>query len=71
MAALSYEKAFEKLNTITNTLTEGNLPLEKTMALYEEAISLCAYCEQKLKEAKLKVSEWEGGKENEAVTFDD
>ncbi len=56
-AAMTLEKALEKLSGLVSQLEEGNLSLEKSLKLYEEGISLSAFCEKELAEARLKITE--------------
>lgn len=55
-AAMTFEKALEKLSGVVTQLEQGNLPLEKSLKLYEEGISLSAFCEKALNEAQLKIT---------------
>ena len=54
--AMTFEKALEKLSGVVTQLEQGNLPLEKSLKLYEEGISLSAFCEKALNEAQLKTT---------------
>ncbi len=54
--AMTFEKALEKLSGVVTQLEQGNLPLEKSLKLYEEGISLSAFCEKALNEAQLKIT---------------
>lgn len=73
MSAMTFEKALEKLSGVVSQLESGNLPLEKSMKLYEEGVSLTAFCEQELQKATLRIREirqeaskqQEGGDEDE------
>ena len=73
MSAMTFEKALEKLSGVVSQLESGNLPLEKSMKLYEEGVSLTAFCEQELPKATLRIREirpeaskqQEGGDEDE------
>ena len=73
MSAMTFEKALEKLSGVVSQLESGNLPLEKSMKLYEEGVSLTAFCEQELQKAALRILEirpetskqQEGGNEDE------
>lgn len=46
--AISFEKAMEKLEEIVDKLSEGKLPLEDMVKLYEEGSKLSAHCEKLL-----------------------
>jgi len=65
MAELTFEKALEKLEAVVVELEKGNVPLEKSMKLYEEGVALAAQCEKKLRAAKLKLSELSPDEEEE------
>lgn len=55
--ALSYEAASARLNEIVTLLEDGNAPLDDSLALYEEGISLVRHCHSLLEaaEAQIKV----------------
>lgn len=65
---LTYEAAFAQLEQILQTLEEGELPLEQALALYEQGVTLAAYCARKLDEAELRVSQWQPGNQTSALT---
>jgi exodeoxyribonuclease VII small subunit len=58
---LSYEDAFAQLEQILETLETGDLPLEESLALYEQGAILASYCARKLDEAELRVRQWQPG----------
>ncbi|MFB4164603.1 exodeoxyribonuclease VII small subunit [Alteribacillus sp. JSM 102045] len=45
---ISFEKAMEKLETIVEKLEEGEVPLEKAIAMYQEGMNLSNVCHEKL-----------------------
>lgn len=57
MSTLTFEKAMEKLSAVVTQLESGNLPLEKSLKLYEEGITLSSFCEEELKKAELRIRE--------------
>ncbi len=57
MSTLTFEKAVEKLSAVVTQLESGNLPLEKSLKLYEEGIALSSFCEEELKKAELRIRE--------------
>jgi exodeoxyribonuclease VII small subunit len=65
---LTYEAAFTQLEQILQTLEGGDLPLEQTLALYEQGVTLAAYCARKLDEAELRVSQWQPGHQTTPFT---
>lgn len=56
IAAMSFEDAMKRLESVVRDLESGNVELEKSIALYEEGARLKAHCEKKLKEAEEKVA---------------
>lgn len=52
---LSYEEAFEKLQKIVKLLEEGNVSLDESIKYYEQGIILKNHCEEKLKNAEVKI----------------
>jgi exodeoxyribonuclease VII small subunit len=65
---LSYEEAFSRLEDILAALESADLPLEQSLALYEQGAALAAYCATKLDEAELRVRQWQPG--DQTVPFD-
>ncbi len=53
--ALSYEAASARLNEIVTLLEDGNAPLDASLALYEEGISLVRHCNTLLEAAEAQV----------------
>lgn len=58
---LSYDAALAALEHILEQLESGDLPLEQTLALYEEGAALAKLCTQRLDEAELRVQRWQAG----------
>lgn len=52
---LTYEQAMEKLQKIVTSLESGDVTLEESIKLYEEAFQLAQICSRKLEDAKQKV----------------
>jgi exodeoxyribonuclease VII small subunit len=52
---LSFEEAMAALEQVVGRLERGEVPLEKSIALYERGAALRAHCEAKLKDAEEKV----------------
>lgn len=48
----SFEKRLERLDAIVSQLEEGNLPLDKSVALYREGMQLARACRVHLDEAR-------------------
>ena len=53
--AISFEKAWEKLEEITKKLEDGKLTLETSLQLYEEGIRYARICLSLLDEAEKKI----------------
>jgi exodeoxyribonuclease VII small subunit len=56
----SFEEALNELEKIVRQLEEGRDHLETAIASYEKGIQLKNYCENKLKEAELKIQKITG-----------
>lgn len=54
---LSFEEALNELERIVRELETDNVPLEKTVELYEKASSMAAYCNEILEKAKLRIDQ--------------
>ena len=52
---LTYEQAIKKLEDIVNKLNEGSIPLDESIALYEEGIKLSEFCMKRLNSAKQRI----------------
>jgi exodeoxyribonuclease VII small subunit len=53
--ALTYEEAFNELETIVATLESGERPLEESMTFFERGQALTKRCAELLDKAELKV----------------
>ena len=65
IAALPYDKAFAEFRAVVEKLESGNLPLEESIALFEQGVLLQRRCERMLGEAELRFQrlvEGSGGK---------
>ena len=51
----TFESAMERLEDIVAGLEGGNLPLEESLAAFEEAVGLVRFCNETLEKAKQKV----------------
>ncbi len=49
---MSFEQANKKLEDIIRKMESGDVELEESMKLYEEAYKLIIYCQKKLDECK-------------------
>ncbi len=59
VASLSFEEALAELEAIVQRLEKGELGLEDAIATYERGVGLKRRCEEKLKDAQLRVEKIE------------
>ena len=52
---MSYEEAFEELETLVERLESGELSLEDSLGLFERGQALAARCSELLEQAELKL----------------
>lgn len=50
-----FEKAFKELETIVQRLEKEELPLDESLRLFEQGISLSRFCHQRLEEVEKKI----------------
>ncbi len=65
---MTFEDTLKKLEEITEKLESGDVTLDESLVLYEEATKLSRECNKTLENAKLKIrelSELEKGKDDE------
>nr|WP_041376250.1 exodeoxyribonuclease VII small subunit [Polymorphum gilvum] len=55
LSALSFEEALGQLERIVQALEQGNVPLEKSIEMYERGAALRSHCDRLLKAAEEKV----------------
>jgi exodeoxyribonuclease VII small subunit len=58
-AAMPFEEALKKLETIVEAMESDDLPLETLIKRYEEGVLLARACQAKLAEAELKIQQLE------------
>lgn len=56
VSEMSFEDALRELETVVGQLERGEVPLDKSIELYERGAALKKRCEAKLKEAEEKVA---------------
>ena len=75
MAALKFEEALARLETIVSELEKGDLPLDDSLKIFEEGIKLSKNCLKMLDDAEKKieimVQEKDGKKRLQAFSLDD
>lgn len=52
---MTYEEALARLNDTVSKLNSGKVSLDESIKLYQEGISLAAFCDKKLKEVEQKI----------------
>ncbi len=52
---ISFEEAFRKLESIVDSLEDGDLTLDKSIKLFEEGMHLLHICGTRLDETELKI----------------
>lgn len=52
---LSFEEAIQRLEEVVNLLENGDIPLEKSIELYQEGVLLARHCDQKLTQVQQKI----------------
>ena len=52
---LSFEDSLKRLEELVETLEQGSVPLDESIRLYEEGMTLAKACMTQLNEAKLKL----------------
>jgi exodeoxyribonuclease VII small subunit len=74
MAAIKFEEAMARLETIVSELEKGDLPLDESLKIFEEGIKLSKTCLKMLDDAERKVEiliqDKDGKKRLRAQTFD-
>lgn len=56
MAENKFEEAMKRLEDIVEDLEGGELPLEKSLKVFEEGMKLLTFCSEKLDEVEKRVS---------------
>lgn len=65
---LSYEEALSRLETIVDSLENGQLPLEEAISTFELGQKLAERCSRLLEKAELKVKQISGEGNLEEIT---
>lgn len=56
MAQKNFETSMKRLEEIVQELEKGDLPLEESLKVFEEGMSLIKFCSEKLEEVEQKVT---------------
>lgn len=67
ISGLSFEDALKQLETIVRELEQGNVPLERSIDMYERGDALRKHCDMLLKSAEAKVEKIQLGQSGEAA----
>ena len=67
---LSFEQSLSRLEEIVRHLENGDLPLNDSLALYEEGTGLIAACSKMLDEAEQKVVKLKKGPDRSPIETD-
>ncbi len=70
MSEITFEAAMARLEEIVRALEGGNAPLDTSLALFEEGVSLVKFCNQKLDAAEQKVKILQRGENGEMTETD-
>ena len=62
---LNFEEALKALEEIVQELDSGSIDLDKAVEAYEKGNQLKLHCEEKLKEAKIRIEKIEVSKDDE------
>ena len=54
--SVSFEEALEKLESLVSSMESGDIPLATLVEKFEEGSNLVKLCEERLKQAELKIS---------------
>lgn len=65
---LTFEEALIKLENIVRELEAGKIKLDDAVVAYTQAVNLKNFCEQKLKDAQLKIEKIETNSNGEIFT---
>ena len=64
------EEIFQRLENIISNLESGDIPLDKSLTLFEEGMTLIKSCQDQLKHAEQKVQELIKNSEGEIIERD-
>ena len=70
MSEITFEAAMTRLEEIVRALEGGHAPLDTSLALFEEGVSLVKFCNQKLDAAEQKVKILQRGEDGTLTETD-
>ena len=56
----TFDSAMVRLEEISEILSENNVTLDESLKLYAEGVKLLKFCNSKLEQAQIKISDIEG-----------
>ncbi len=68
MDTLSFEEAFERLETCITALQDGKMPLEQALQYYQEGMQLAQRCNDLLQKAELSVQQLNSDEDNDSLS---
>ena len=68
---ITFEKAIEELEDIIKSLEKGDVPLDDTIELYERGAKLKDFCENKLKDAEIKIKKINENTKTKEIIIED
>lgn len=63
----SFEDALERLESLVDSMEQGEVPLAELLSKYEEGTKLLKFCEARLKDAELKIEKLKKQKDGSAA----
>ena len=51
----TFENALDRVEKLINELENGNIPLKKSIAKFNEGVELLKFCQKELKEAEISI----------------
>ncbi|MBI5476227.1 MAG: exodeoxyribonuclease VII small subunit [Ignavibacteriales bacterium] len=66
----SFEANMKRLENIVETLESSNIPLDESIALYEEGIKVSKYCIDKLRSSEIKLKQLKKDIDGKLELFD-
>ena len=69
--SLSFEDAMGQLEKIVDALDSGDVSLEKSIDIYEQGAALQKHCEDKLKQAEMRVQKIVADSSGKATSAED
>ena len=70
-AEQTFDESLRRLEQIVEQMEQGDVPLEESLKLYEEGISLSRVCAQKLQQAELTIKRLGKDLEGSLKLFDE